>query len=331
MPNKRRDGPLWASAMKIVVLDGYAANPGDLSWDKIASLGELTVYDRTPADEVAQRIAQADIVFTNKAPITKESMDAAPNLKWIGILATGYNIVDVQAAREKGIPVANVPGYSTDSVAQLVFAHLLEVCHHVGEHTRAVSEGEWVNSKDFVFWNYPLIELKGKTFGILGYGSIGKAVAKIARAFGMKVIAHSRREFQDNEVECVSLDELLSRSDVLSLHCPLFEETKGIINAQNIAKMKDTAILINTARGPLINEQDVTDALNAGKLGYACIDVVNVEPMKRDNPLLKAKNCLFTPHIGWAPYEARVRLNEISYENLKSFLDGKPQNVVNGL
>lgn len=318
--------------MKIVVLDGYAANPGDLSWDKIASLGELTVYDRTPVDEIPARIADADIVLTNKAPLTAETIKSAPKLKWIGILATGYNIVDINAARERGIPVANVPGYSTDSVAQLVFAHLLEVCHHVGEHTRAVYDGEWVRSKDFAFWKYPLVELCSKTFGIIGYGSIGKAVAKIAKAFGMNVIAYSRRKFEnDGYAEYVSLDELLTRSDVISLHCPLFEETKGMINANTIAKMKDTAIIINTARGPLIDEQAVADALNSDKLGYACIDVVNSEPMKADNPLLKAKNCTFTPHIGWAPFEARVRLNDIVYENIKSFLDSKPQNVVNGL
>lgn len=317
--------------MKIVVLDGYAANPGDLSWDKIASLGELTVYDRTPVEKIPERIVDADIVLTNKAPLNAQTINSAKNLKMIGILATGYNIVDIEAARQKGIPVANVPGYSTDSVAQLVFAHLLEVCHHVGEHTRAVYDGQWVRSDDFTFWNYPLIELCGKTFGIIGYGSIGKAVAKIAKAFGMDVIAYSRHEFKDEVAQYVSLDELFSRADVISLHCPLFEETKGMINKDSIAKMKDTVILINTARGPLIDEQDVADALNEGKLGYACIDVVNVEPMREDNPLLKAKNCTFTPHIGWAPYEARVRLNDIVYDNLKSFIDGKPQNVVNGL
>lgn len=317
--------------MKIVVLDGYAANPGDLSWNKIASLGELVIYDRTPVEKIAERIEGADAVLTNKAPLTAETINNAKSLKWIGILATGYNIVDVKAAKERGIPVANVPGYSTDSVAQLVFAHLLEVCHHVGEHTRAVYDGEWVRSEDFAFWKYPLTELCGKTFGIVGYGSIGKAVAKIALAFGMKVIAHSRREFEDENVECVSFDELLERSDVISLHCPLFEETKGMINSDAIKKMKNTAVLINTARGPLIDEQDVAGALNNNELGYACVDVISTEPMKADNPLLKAKNCMFTPHIGWAPFEARVRLNEIVYENLKSFIDGKPKNVVNGL
>ncbi len=272
--------------MKIVVLDGYAANPGDLSWDKIASLGELIVYDRTPVDEISNRIEDADIVLTNKAPLNADTINSAKKLKFIGILATGYNIVDIEAAKKRKIPVSNVPGYSTDSVAQLVFAHLLEVCHHVGEHTRAVYNGDWVNSKDFTFWNYPLIELAGKTFGIIGYGSIGKAVAKIAHAFGMNVIAHSRRCFDDENAECVSLDELFERSDVISLHCPLFEETKGIINSSAIAKMKNSAVIINTARGPLINEGRCR-RIERGQTGLCLYRCCKLRADERRQPAVK--------------------------------------------
>jgi len=318
--------------MKIVVLDGYALNPGDLSWEELEKIGELTVYDRTPEDKILERIGDAEIVYTNKTPLTRETFDKAPNIKWVGVLATGYNIVDVEAAKEKGIPVANVPAYSTEAVAQMVFALLLEICHHVWEHSEAVKNGEWTNSKDFCFWKYPLIELAGKTMGIIGYGRIGQATARIAQAMGMKVLAYTRtvnKALESDTMKFVSFDELLEESDVISLHCPLFESTKGIINKESIAKMKDGVIIINTSRGPLVVEEDLAEALNSGKVYAAAVDVVSKEPISADNPLLKAKNIIITPHIAWAPKEARQRLMKIAVDNLIAFLNGKPVNVVN--
>ncbi|NLO83550.1 MAG: D-2-hydroxyacid dehydrogenase [Clostridiales bacterium] len=320
--------------MKIVVLDGYTLNPGDLSWGELERLGELTVYDRTPEDKVLERIGDAEIVYTNKTPLTRETFYKAPNIKWVGVLATGYNVVDVDAAREKGIPVTNVPDYSTDAVAQMVFALLLEICHHVWEHSEAVKKGEWTRSKDFCFWKYPLIELAGKTMGIIGYGRIGRATARIAQAMGMKVLAYTRtvdKALESDTMRFVSLDELLRESDVISLHCPLFESTKGMINKETIGKMKDGVIIINTSRGPLVVEEDLAEALNSGKVYAAAVDVVSTEPISEDNPLLKARNIIITPHIAWAPKEARQRLMDIAVENLKAFLRGEPVNVVNGV
>lgn len=317
--------------MKIVILDGYCENPGDLSWESLEALGELTVYDRTAPEDVIARIGDADIVYTNKTPIPEAAFAACPNIKLVSVLATGYNIVDCAAARKRGIPVCNVPGYSTASVAQLTFALLLELCHHVGHHSDAVHAGRWTSSKDFCFWDYPLVELDGKTLGIIGFGTIGRAVGKIARAMGMQVLATGSRPTEEGRqiAEYVELEELLQRSDVISLHCPLFPATAGIINKDNIAKMKDGAMLINTARGGVIVEQDVTDALNSGKLAGAAMDVVSAEPIAADNPLLQAKNCIITPHIAWAPLEARQRIMSISTDNLKAFLAGAPIHVVN--
>ena len=311
--------------MKIVVLDGYAANPGDLSWAAFEQLGELTVYDRTAAEDVAARLAGAEMVLTNKTVLSRELLADAKDLKYVGVLATGYNVVDVAAARELGIIVCNIPAYSTDSVAQMVFALLLEVCQHVGDHSRAVHAGRWTASKDFCFWDSPLIELAGKTMGIVGYGRIGKKVAEIARCFGMKVVAWTRTP---RDPECVELDELLKVSDVISLHCPLFPETQNLINRESIAKMKDGVIIINTARGPIINDADLAEALKSGKVYAAACDVAGVEPIPADNPLLGLENMIFTPHIAWATHEARARLMDIAVENAKAFLAGTPVNVV---
>jgi glycerate dehydrogenase len=313
----------------IVILDGYTENPGDLSWDGFAELGSLTVYDRTKEEDILSRIGDADIVITNKTPLSREVIEQAPNIRYIGVLATGYNVVDIQAAKEKGIPVCNIPTYGTDAVAQFAFALLLEIAHHVQHHSDAVKQGRWTSSPDFCFWDYPLIELAGKTMGLIGYGRIGQAVARIARAFGMLVIAYDSYQDPKHQDVYVSLDELLHRSDVISLHCPLFEATKGIINKDSIAKMKDGVIILNNSRGPLIVEQDLADALNSGKVYAAGLDVVSTEPITKDNPLLTAKNCLITPHISWAPKESRQRLMDIAVDNLRSFLAGKSQNVVN--
>ena len=312
--------------MKIVVLDGYTLNPGDLAWDELKKLGSLTVYEKTLPEDTLSRIGNAEAVFTNKTLLTKDIMEKAPNLAFIGVLATGYNVVDLQAARERSIPVCNVPAYSTSSVAQFVFALLLEVCHHVAHHNKAVQEGRWTNSPHFCFWDTPLIELADKTMGIIGYGRIGQATAYIARAFGMKVLAYSPS--RKGPVDA-TLDEVLKNSDVISLHCPLTEKTKHIIRQETIAKMKDGVILINTARGPLINEADLRNALTSGKLYAAAMDVASEEPIGADSPLLGLDNCMITPHIAWAPKEARQRLMDIAVANLQSFLDGKPQNVVN--
>ena len=317
--------------MKMVILDGYTENPGDLSWEAFEKLGELVVYDRSPPDEIAGRIGDASVVLTNKAPITKETLAACPSVKYIGVLATGYNIVDIEAAKEKGVIVTNVPAYGTYSVAQFTLALLLEVCHRVGEHNRAVKAGRWESCEDYCFWDYPLIELYDKTIGLIGLGRIGLAAAKICNALGMKVLAHDKHESAEGKkyATYVGLDELLEKSDVVSLHCPLTAENQQIINKDTIAKMKQSAILINTARGQLVAEQDLADALNAGRIYAAAVDVVSVEPIKGGNPLLNAKNCIMTPHIAWAPKEARQRLMEIAVDNLKSFLAGKASNVVN--
>ncbi len=312
--------------MKIVILDGYTENPGDLSWSGFDALGSLTVYDRTPADKIAERIADADAVYTNKTPISKETLDACPSIKFIGVLATGYNVVDVAAAKAKGIPVANIPTYGTAAVAQMAFAWLREICHHAGAHSQSVFAGDWANNADWCYWNFPLIELAGKTMGIIGYGRIGSSVGAIAKAFGMNVLAYDAHV---SVPESVTLDELLANSDVISLHCPLFEETEGIISKANIARMKDGVIILNNSRGPLVNEQDLADALNSGKVFAAGLDVVSSEPIKPDNPLLKAKNCIITPHISWAPRESRQRLMDIAVDNLRQFIAGTPINIVN--
>ena len=320
--------------MKIVVLDGYTENPGDLSWEELGKLGELTVYDRTSLTDEAEaiaRIGDAEIVFTNKTPITRKVLDACPGIRFISLLATGYNCVDYVCAREKGIPVANVPTYGTASVGQFAIALLLEICHHIGHHDASVHAGNWERCADWCYWDYPLIELAGKTMGIIGFGRIGQTTGRIARAMGMEVLAYDSHPSDAGRAiaEYVDLDALLSRSDVVALHCPLFPETEGIINRETIAKMKDGAILLNNSRGPLVVEQDLADALNAGKLAAAGLDVVSTEPIRGDNPLLKAKNCIITPHISWAPKESRQRIMDCAVSNVKAFLAGNPVNVVN--
>ena len=318
--------------MKIVILDGYTLNPGDLSWGRLEEIGEVTVYDRTPSDKIVERVGDADVVFTNKTPISRETLDACKNVKFIGILATGYNVVDVAAAKERGIPVSNIPTYGTDAVSQFAIALLLELCHHVGEHSDAVKRGDWTNNQDWCFWNHPLIELSGKTMGIIGFGRIGQGTARIAQALGMKVLAYDSyriAELESDTLRYVDLDELYKESDVISLHCPLFLETEGIINKNSIAKMKDGVMIINDSRGPLIVEEDLRDALNSGKVGGAALDVVSTEPIRADNPLLQAKNIIITPHIAWAPIESRQRLMDIAVDNLKAFTEGAPVNVVN--
>ena len=318
--------------MKIVVLDGYTLNPGDISWDGFKALGEFTCHDRTPPDRIVERIGSAEAAITNKTPLTKETIEACPNLKYIGVLATGYNIVDIAAAREKGIAVTNIPTYGTTAVSQFVFALLLEMCHHVGHHAETVRQGRWSGSEDFCYWDYPLIELHGKTMGIIGFGRIGRAVGAIASAMGMNVLAYD--EYRDSAAETASikyadLDELMAGSDVISLHVPLFDSTKGMICKETIAKMKDGVIIVNTSRGPLVVEEDMKAALQSGKVyGYAA-DVVSVEPILPDNPLLGADNCIITPHIAWAPKEARLRLMKIASDNLAAFASGAPRNVVN--
>ena len=320
--------------MKIVVLDGYTLNPGDLSWERLEKLGDLTIYDRTAYNDqdIIAAIGDAEIIFTNKTPLPGEVLKKVPSVKYIGVLATGFNIVDIQTAKELGIVVTNVPGYSTTAVAQLTLALLLEMCHHVGDHSRAVKKGEWTRSKDFCFWNFPLIELHGKTMGIIGFGQIGQATAKLAQAFGMNILATGSRKRPELETETckyTSLEELLRTSDVISLHCPLTEKTEGIINKNNIAKMKDGVMIINTARGPLVVEKDLKDALNNDKVAGAAVDVVSAEPIVKENELLKAKNIIITPHIAWAPKESRARLMNTAIVNLELFLQGNPVNVVN--
>ena len=311
--------------MKIIVLDGYVENPGDLSWEPLAALGELTVYDYTAPAEVITRIGDAPVILTNKTVITREIMDACPQVKYIGVLATGFNVVDIAAAKEKGIVVTNVPAYSTQAVAQFTMALLLEICHHVGKHNDAVQQGRWSACRDFAFWDYPLIELAGKTIGIVGYGRIGQATAKAAQALGMKVLAYSRHGQGE---PFVPLDELYARSDIVSLHCPLTAENAGMINRETIAKMKDGVILINTARGGLVNDADLREALLSGKVYAAAADVVTVEPIRADSPLLGLDNMILTPHIAWACYETRQRLMDIAVDNVRQYLAGTPVNNV---
>jgi glycerate dehydrogenase len=318
--------------MKIVVLDGYTTNPGDLSWDKLKELGDTVVYDRTPVELTAERIGYAEIVLTNKAPISKETIEKCKHIKYIGVLATGYNIVDTNAAKEKNIIVSNIPTYGTAAVGQFTIALLLEICHHIGEHNGAVKNGDWANSADWSFWNYPLIELKGKTMGIIGYGRIGQNTGQIAQALGMKVLAnanHINPELENENCKYVDLETLFKESDVIALHCPLTPSTQGFINKETISKMKDGVIILNTSRGPLISEEDLRDALNSGKVAAAACDVVSTEPIKSNNPLLTAKNIIITPHIAWAPLESRKRLLDYTIDNLVSFLEGNPINVVN--
>lgn len=322
--------------MKIIVLDGYTENPGDLSWDELSALGELTVYDRTPIDdeaEIIRRIGDAELVYTNKTPITKNVIDACPNIKFISLLATGYNVVDCVYAKEKGIPVTNVPTYGTASVSQFSVALLLEICHHIGHHDASVHAGNWENCVDWCYWDHPLIELEGKTVGIIGFGRIGQAEGRVLKALGARILAHDLYPNDSGKAiaEYVDMDTLLSAADVITLHCNLTPENTGFINKESIAKMKDGVILINNARGQLINEQDVADALNSGKLAAAGLDVVSTEPIRGDNPLLKAKNCIITPHISWAPKESRQRIMDCAVENARAYLAGSPIHVVNGV
>ncbi len=319
---------------KIVILDGYTENPGDLSWDALKEFGEIVVYDRTPLhdeDEIIRRVGDAPYVYTNKTPLSRRVFEMCPCIRFVGVLATGYNVVDVAAAKELGVVVSNVPSYGTDAVGQFAIAMLLEICHRVQSHSDAVHAGRWESCPDFCFWDFPLIELAGKTMGIIGFGRIGKVTARIAKALGMRVVAADNDPDDAGRAlaEYVALDELLACADVVALHCPLFPETQGIINKDTISKMKDGVILLNNSRGPLIVEQDLADALNSGKVYAAGLDVVSTEPIRADNPLLKAKNCLITPHISWAPRESRKRLMDIAVGNLAAFVKGTPRNVVN--
>ena len=320
--------------MKIVVLDGAVENPGDLSWEELGKLGELTVYQRTSMTdeaEIARRIGGASVVITNKTPITRGVLERCPSVRYISVLATGYNVIDCAAAREKGIPVSNVPAYGTDVVGQFAIALLLEICHHIGAHSEAVRQGRWEHSTDWCFWDYPLMELAGKTMGIIGFGRIGQKTGTIAKALGMEVLAYSPHESESGRAiaQYTDLDTLLAKSDVISLHCPLFPETREIINRETIAKMKDGVIILNNSRGPLIAEQDLADALNSGKVYAAGLDVVGEEPIRGDNPLLRAKNCIITPHISWASRESRQRILDCTVKNVKAFQAGAPIHVVN--
>ena len=316
--------------MNIVVLDGHAANPGDLTWDELKSLGECQVHDRTPPGETVARARDAEIVLTNKTLLDGPTLAALPRLRYIGVLATGTNVVDDAAARERGIVVTNVPDYSTSSVAQLTVALLLELTHHTGHHAEAVRTGRWCRSADFSFWDRPLVELDGLTMGLVGFGKIGRAVAEVVRALGMKVLVHTRRSpaLPPDGVEFVPLDELFTRSDVVSLHCPLTPETHRLINAERLARMKPTAFLLNASRGPVVDEAALAYALTTGRLAGAAVDVLSVEPPPPDNPLLTAQNCLITPHLAWATQAARRRLLQIATANVRAFLAGQPRNVV---
>lgn len=317
--------------MKIVILDGYTENPGDLTWEGFEALGDVTVYDRTPEDKIAERIGDAEIVILNKVPITQDTLAQCPNIKYIGVLATGFNVVDTESCKKAGIIVSNIPTYGTDAVGQFAIALLLEICHHVAYHSQAVHEGKWASNPDWCFWDYPLIELAGKTMGIVGFGRIGRATGRIARALGMKVAAYDAYPSEEGKAiaEYVDFDTLLSTSDVIALHCPLTPENHDLVCRETIEKMKDGVIIINNSRGPLINEADLAEALNSGKVYAAGLDVVEKEPISDENPLLKAKNCFITPHISWAPRESRQRLMDIAVDNLKAFLSGTPKNVVN--
>ena len=317
--------------MKIVVLDGHTLNPGDISWEGFEKLGEFVCHDRTTPDKIVERIGSADIVITNKTPITRKTLDACPGVKYVGVIATGYNVVDVAAANEKGVVVTNIPAYGTAAVAQFVFALLLEICHHVGHHAATVKEGRWSRSEDFCYWDYPLIELAGKTLGIIGFGRIGRTVAGVAVALGMKVLAYNRTVDKKNETDAIryaSLDDVLAQADVISLHTPLFDSTRGMINAASIGKMKTGVIVINTSRGPLVVDADMAAALESGKVYAYGADVASTEPIAGDNPLIGAKNCILTPHIAWAPRETRSRLMNIAVDNLAAFAKGAPINVV---
>lgn len=319
--------------MKMVVLDGYTLNPGDLSWEGLKEFGDLKVHDRIGVDSksVIEAIGDAEVIFTNKVPILKEVLTKVPHLKYIGVTATGYNIIDVETANKLGVLVTNVPNYGTTAVAQFTMGLLLEMCHHIGLHNNAVKNGEWSKSLDFCFWKTPLIELSGKTMGIIGFGLIGQATAKIAQAFGLNILVYNRSKDLSLESETchyVTLDELFEKSDIISLHCPLSESTEGIINSKNMSKMKDGVFIINTSRGGLIVEEDLKVALNSGKVAGAAVDVVSEEPIEQNNPLLKAKNCIITPHIAWAPIESRNRMMTIVIANLKAYINGKPTNVV---
>lgn len=318
--------------MKIVILDGYTENPGDLSWKGFEELGELAVYDRTKSEDILERIGDAEVVYTNKTPINGDTIKACPNLKFIGVLATGYDVVDTKAAKEAGIKVANIPTYGTATVAQYTIALLLELCHQVGLHSESVKNGEWENNIDWCYWKTPQIELANKVMGIIGFGRIGQATANIAMALGMEILAYD--EYQNPSLESdsmhyVSLDELFKRSDVIVLHCPLLPTTRGIINKESIQKMKDKVMIINDSRGPLIHEKDLADALQSGKVAGAAVDVVSTEPIKSDNPLLKAHNVIITPHMAWGTKESRLRLMNIALENLRAFMNGNPINIVN--
>lgn len=320
--------------MKIVVLDGYAENPGDLSWDEIAALGTLTVYDRTSFTdeaEIIERIGDAEVIVTNKTPVSCRVIDSCPSMKLIAVIATGYNVVDCGRAKEKGVLVANVPSYGTAAVGQFAVALLLEICCRVGHHDRTVHEGKWENCSDWCYWDYPIIELAGKTMGIIGFGRIGRQTGRIARAMGMDVVAYDGSPTEEGReiARYVQLDELLGRSDVIALHCPLLPDTKEIINRSSIAKMKDGVIIINNGRGPLVNERDLADALNCGKVYAAGVDVVSSEPIRSDNPLLTAKNCIITPHISWAAKESRQRIMDCTAENIRAYIEGRPVNIVN--
>lgn len=317
--------------MKIVVLDGYAANPGDLCWDRLEEMGDCTIYDRTSPDEVVARAQGAEVVLTNKTALTAQHLEALPLLKYIGVLATGYNIVDTASARERGILVTNIPAYSTNSVAQLVFAHILNIAQQVQHHNEEVHKGRWTQCKDFCFWDMPLMELRDKKLGIIGLGHTGYTTARIAIGFGMQVHAYtSKSHFQlPPEIHKMELDELFRECDIVSLHCPLTPETRGLVNADRLALMKPTAILINTARGPLVDEQALADALNNGTIQAAGLDVLSQEPPRADNPLLTARNCYITPHIAWGSTAARERLMQIMADNVKAYMEGKPINVVN--
>ena len=319
--------------MKLVILDGYAENPGDLSWDALKTLvDEYEVYDITEPERVLERSLDADILVTNKTPITRELIEKLPKLKYIAVLATGYNVVDCEAARERKIPVSNIPAYSTDGVAQLVFAFLLELTNRVALHSESVKNGEWQNSPHFCYWKSPLVELAGKTFGIVGFGKIGSAVAEIANAFKMRVLAYSPHTHSysgNGSVEFCTLEKLVAESDVISLHCPLNEGTAGLVNADFLSKMKKSAFLINTSRGPVVNENDLAAALNSGEIAGAGLDVLSAEPPKDGNVLIGAKNCFITPHIAWASFEARSRLMSIFTKNVEAFVKGEPVNVVN--
>lgn len=316
--------------MKIVILDGYTLNPGDLSWDEIRKLGECTVYDRTPPEKILERASKAAAIFTNKVVIGRDIIKQLPDLKFIGVLATGYNVVDLQAAAEAGILVANIPAYSTASVAQMVFSHILNIAQNVSKHAKSVKDGDWTNSIDFTYHLTPQTELAGKTLGIIGFGQIGQAVARVGLAFGMKILFQNRSKKETNaDFRQVDLEALLVESDFISLNCPLTDENAGFINKSTIGKMKKSAILINTGRGALINEKDLADALNSGRIAGAGLDVLSTEPPKAENPLLTAKNCYITPHIAWATKEARQRLMQIAAQNLKAFINGTPQNIVN--